>query len=294
MQINQAMISIRVGLSAVLLLLHFCAVAQERVPVSGRIINEQGEPVEYVHVGIPKLQLGTISSVDGHFELSAPRDTLEFIHVSYQTGYHVVTGPADDVVIVLHDSELPPAVSIGGNTKEKYLLRPGTRIPGGEGDFYHPDGLSKGYELGSVAVARKPFLVKDILFSIHSNHIPGCVVAVNIYRIEGEPEQFVNILHKPLYVKVALSDEKQDFDIQPEELILLEPGRYFISFAQVDCDKDAVRRVWETPESERDQYAMHLYVPLYFKSSYQRFWSLGKFMHFPVNIGMAVKGLEYQ
>lgn len=30
--------------------------------------------------------------------------------------------PADDVVIVLHEQELPPAVFIGRNTKGKYLL----------------------------------------------------------------------------------------------------------------------------------------------------------------------------
>lgn len=277
-----------------LLLIPLSVFGQEKVSVKGRIINPRGEPVEYVQVGIPKLQVGTISTADGLFEISVPRDTLAFFHVAYQTGSYVVTGPTEDVVVVLSENELPPAVFIGGNTKEKYLLRAGTRIPGGAGDFYRPDGVSKGYELGSVAKTRKPFLVKDILFSLLSNHIPGCVVAINIYRIEGEPEEFVNILHKPIYVDIALSDEKQDFDVEPEESILLEPGRYFISFALVDCDMEAVRQLQEIPESERDPSAMHLLVPIYFKSSYQRFSPLGKLMHFPVNIGIVVKGLEYQ
>ena len=277
-----------------LLLIPLSVFGQEKVPVKGRIINQRGEPVEYVQVGIPKLQVGTISTADGLFEISVPRDTLAFFHVAYQTGSYVVTGPTEDVVVMLLENELPPAVFIGGNMKEKYLLRAGTRIPGGAGDFYRPDGVSKGYELGSVAKTRKPFLVKDILFSILSNHIPGCVVAINIYRIEGEPEEFVNILHKPIYVDIALSDEKQDFDVEPEESILLEPGRYFISFALVDCDMEAVRQLQEIPESERDSSAMHLLVPIYFKSSYQRFSPLGKLVHFPVNIGIVVKGLEYQ
>ena len=276
------------------LLFPFAVFGQDNVSIKGRIVNEQGEPVEYVQVGIPKLQLGTISTADGLFEISVPRDTLQFFHVAYQAGNYVVTNPADDVVIVLSENELPPAVFIGGNTKEKYLLRAGTRIPGGAGDFYRPDGVSKGYELGSVAKTRKPFLVKNVMFSILSNHIPGCVAAINIYRIEGEPEEFVNILHKPIYVHVPLSDGKQDFDVEPEESILLEPGRYFISFALVDCDKDAVRQLQEIPESERDRSAMHLLVPIFFKSSYQRFSPLGELTPFPVNIGIAVKGLEYQ
>ena len=276
------------------LLFPFFIYAQERVPIKGHIINEKGEAVEYVQVGVPKLSIGTISSSDGRFEIDVPNDTLEFHHVSYQTGYYPVSGPKEDVLIVLKESELPPAVFIGGKTKEKYLLRAGVKIPQGSGDFYHPGGITKGYELGSVARAHKPFLVKDIQFSIQSNHIPGCVAAINIYRIEGEPEEFINILHKPIYVSVAMSGEMQDFDIQPEESILLEPGRYFISFALVDCDMDAVRQIQETPESERGPFAMHLYVPMYFKSSYQRFYALGKLIHFPVNIGISVKGLEYQ
>lgn len=284
----------RKGLILVCLLISCLGFGQDRVSVRGRVINERGEAVEYVQVGAPKHGIGTISTVDGRFEINVPADTLEFHHVSYQVGYYPVAGLEEDVLIVLKDAELAPAVFIGGNTKEKYLLRAGAKIAGAVGDFYHPGGVSKGYELGSVAKARKPFLVKDIMFSIQSNYIPGCVAAVNIYRIEGKPEEFVNVLHKPIYVNVAMSNETQDFHIQPEESILLEPGRYFISFALVDCDMEAVRKLEATPESERDRFAMHLYVPMYFKSSYQRFYALGKLISFPVNIGMEVKGLEFQ
>ena len=284
----------RIRLLLALLFLPACVYAQERFPVRGRIVDEKGEAVEYVQVGIPKRGIGTVSTVDGRFEIEAPADTLEFHHVSYQTGCHPVSGPEKDLVIVLKDSELPPAVFIGGNTKEKYLLRPGTKFPGAAGGIDARDGIRKGMELGSIAKARKPFLIKDILFSVSNNNIPGCVVSINIYRIEGEPEGFINILHKPIYVDVAFSGGRQDFDIQPEESIMLEPGSYFVSFSLVDCDMDAVRRYQETPESERDPLGMHLYTDIYFKSSYYRESSLAEFQHIPVNIGIAIKGLEYQ
>ena len=268
--------------------------AQESVTVRGSIVDEKGEAVEYVHVGIPKLGIGTVSTVDGRFEIKVPGDTLEFHHVSYQTGYYPVSSPDNDLVIVLQDSELPPAVFIGGETKEKYLLRPGTRFVGAQGGFDARDGIDKGKEVGSVAKARKPFLIKDIMFTVTSNRIPGCVVSINIYRIEGEPKEFINILHRPIYADVAVSDDRQDFDIQPEESILLEPGNYYISFSLVDCDMDAVRRFQETPESERQPTDMQLYTNIYFKSSYYRESSLATLEYIPVNIGVAVKGLEYQ
>ena len=285
---------VRIRLTLALLLLSAGVFAQERVRISGRIVNEDGDAVEYVQVGVPKLGVGTVSSVDGRFEIVVPADTLEFHHVSYQTGLYPVSGAEDDALIVLKDSELAPAVFIGGETKEKYLLRPGTRILGGAGGIDARDGVVKGWELGSVATARKPFLIKDISFSIQNNYIPGCVLAINVYRIEGDPEQFVNILRRPIYVDVPLSDGKQDFDIEPEESILLEPGRYFISFELVDCDVDAVRQFQETPESERPATGMHLYTFIYFKGSYYRSFSLGELKYVPVNIGIAVKGLEYQ
>ena len=284
----------RIRLLLTLLLIPACVYAQERFAVSGRIVDEKGEAVEYVQVGIPGRGIGTVSTVDGRFEIEVPADTLEFHHVSYQIGYYPVSGPEKDLVIVLKDSELSPAVFIGGNTKEKYLLRPGTRFPGAVGGIDARDGIRKGMELGSIAKARKPFLIKDILFSISDNNIPGCVVSINIYRIEEDSEEFVNILHKPIYADVAFSDGRQDFDIQPEESILLEPGSYFISFSLVDCDMDAVRQYQETPESERDPLGMHLYTNIYFKSSYYRASSLAELQYVPVNIGIAVKGLEYQ
>ncbi len=283
-------------LLAFFLFLPICALAQDRVTVKGRIINEKGETVEYVQVGVPKLQIGTISTVDGLFEIAIPPDTLEFFHVSYRTATYSVTGAADDVVIVLHEQELPPAVSIGGNTKEKYLIHPGVKINEriGGADFYRPGGGGKGSELGCIAKVRKPFLIREIQFTILDNHIPGCVASINVYRIEGDPETFVNILHKPIYFNIIESDSRKDYSIQPEETILLEPGKYFVALQVVATDDEAVRKILETPESERHPRALHMSTALYFKSSYERYSAMGKMMKIPVNIGVGVKGLEYQ
>ena len=286
----------RIKLLSVLLLLPALLAAQERVTVKGRIINEQGEAVEYVQLGIPKRQIGTISTVDGRFEIAVPCDTLEFFHVSYQSAAYPVTGPADDVVIVLHEQELAPAVFIGGDTKEKYLVRPGVKINErlGGADFYRPGGGGKGGELGCIAKVRKPFLIQDIRFTILDNHIPGCVASINVYLIEGDPETFVNVLHKPIYFNIIESDTPQDYAIQPEETIMLEPGKYFIALQVVATDDEAVRKILETPESERNPRALHMSTALYFKSSYERYAAMGKMMKIPVNIGVSVKGLEYQ
>lgn len=286
----------RIGLLLAFLLFPVCVYAQERVTVTGRIINGQGEAVEYVQLGVPKLQIGTISTADGRFEIEVPCDTLEFFHVSYQPASFPVTGPAEDVVIVLQEQELPPAVFIGGNTKEKYLLKPGTKVLGNMGviSLALRSGHPSGRELGSVAQAKKPFLVKDVFLSIHSNHIPGCVASVNIYRIEGKEESFVNVLRKPLYFDVAVSNEPQHFHLEPEETLLLEPGKYFISFQVVDCDNEALQAFLAKPQEEQQYWEMTMDFAIYLKKSYLREAAMGEMKHSPVNIGVAVKGLEYQ
>ncbi len=270
--------------------------AQEHVTVKGRIINEQGDAVEYVQLGVPKLQLGSISAADGRFEIDIPCDTLEFFHVCYQPAAYPVTGPADDVVIILHEHELPPAVSIGGKTKEKYLLKPGTGLLKNLGIITtslrseHPSGR----EIGSVAQAKRPFLVQDILLTVRSNHIPGCVASINIYRIEGKKESFVNVLHKPIYFDVAVSNDPQDFDIKPEETLLLEPGKYFVAFQVVGCNNEALQAFLAKTQEEQESWEMSMDFNIYLKSSYVREVALGGMGHLPVNIGVAVKGLEYQ
>ena len=271
--------------------------AQERVSVKGRIINEQGEAVEYVQIGMPKFHIGTVSTVDGRFEIVVPCDTLEFFHVSYQQTSFPVAGPVDDAVIVLREQELPPAIFIGGNTKEKYLVRPGTNVLKHIGVICTTlqSEFPEGRELGSVAHAKKPFQVKDILLTVRSNYIPGCVASINIYRIEGKNESFVNVLHKPIYFDVAVSDEPQRFDIQPEDSVLLEPGEYFVSFQIVGYDKQALQAYLAKPEEERNTSSdMTMYFNVFLKSSYLREAALGEMSHLPVNIGIAVKGLEYQ
>jgi len=286
----------RIKLAVALSLLPALLSAQEHVTVKGRIINEQGDAVEYVLLGVPKLQIGSISAADGRFEIDMPCDTLEFFHVSYQRAVYPVTGPADDVVIVLHEQELPPAVFIGGNTKEKYLLKPGTGLLKGVGIITTSlrNGHTSGREIGSVAQAKKPFLVKDILLTVRSNHIPGCVASINIYRIEGKKESFVNVLHKPIYFGVAVSNDPQDFDIQPEETLLLEPGKYFIAFQVAGCDNEALQASLAETQGEHEFLEMSIDFNIYLKSSYVREVALGGMEHLPVNIGVAVKGLEYQ
>ncbi len=66
--------------------------------------------------------------------------------------------------------------------------------------------------------------------------------------------------------------------------LLLEPGRYFIAFQIVGCNIEALQESLE----------MSIDFDIYLKSSFVREVALGEMEHLPVNIGVAVKGLEYR
>ena len=286
----------RIKLILALLVLPVCALAQKNFNIQGRIINDKGEAVEYVQVGIPKLNIGIVSTVDGQFKITVPGDTLEFHHVSYQAARVPVTGDADDLVIVLHELELPPVVLIAGETKEKYLVRPGKNILGNKGSISIVLSTRefKGGELGSVARTKKKFKIKDIEFTVRDNSIPDCVASINIYRIEDKNESFVNVLNKPIYFNVPVSKTPQKLVVHPSETVMLEPGKYFIAFQIVGCNKEALEAYLAKPEKDRLINEMKMTTAIYLKSSYLRENALGKMQHIPINIGIAVKGLEYQ
>ena len=56
--------------------------------VKGHVVNERGESVEYVSIGIEEDSVGVISDAQGHFTLTIPagrKEELTFTHVSYQS-----------------------------------------------------------------------------------------------------------------------------------------------------------------------------------------------------------------
>jgi hypothetical protein len=191
-------------------------------------------------------------------------------------------------VMVYSQEQLPPAVVIGKNAKEKFLVRPGAKVMGNGalGAFLLRSEQDFEREIGSYTQVKKPFLVKDVSLSIHENTIPGCVAAINIYQIGGKKE--------PLFFNVAVSDKPKDYHIRPEKPLVLEPGNYFIAFQIAECDKEALKEFLAKPEKERGYDEMALYFVLHFKNSHGRDTPLDKMEYCPFNMGLAVKGLEYK
>ena len=286
------------------LLLALCtgAAAQDSLKtIVGHITDRDGHSIEYVAVGIPGSNIGTVSDSEGIFSLELPDTTdadLMFFHVSYKeksipaTEIIAADGP---VTVILEENRLAAAVVTPGKKKDKKLVGRGARVPGGVATM---EPSSTGMEIGSVIEVRKEFTVRKISFEVLRNALPGCVLGVNIYRMEGSPATFDNVLTKPIYCNIPVSEKKNKCQIEPEETVILSPGSYFIALALVDCDRDLQEKWKDKPswgKDERiDNSMTSIDFPLYLKSGYKRSKAMQDFESIPIGTGLTVEGTENQ
>ena len=72
---------------ALLAIVASTALPQQRATISGKIVDTEGNAVEYATVGIPSKKTGTLTGTDGVFTLDiadVDGDTLLVTHVSYE------------------------------------------------------------------------------------------------------------------------------------------------------------------------------------------------------------------
>ena len=269
--------------------------------IVGRITDHNGQHIEYVAVGIPGSNIGTVSDSEGRFTLELPDTTtadLMFFHVSYKEKSipaAELLAAAGPVTVILEENRLAAAVVTPGKKKDRRLVGKGARVPGGVATM---EPSSTGMEIGSVIEVRKEFEVRKISFDVLRNALPGCVLGINVYRTEGSPATFDNVLTKPIYCNIPVSEHRTECEIEPEETVILSPGSYFIALALVDCDRELQEKWKDKPSWSKDERFENSLTsvdfPLYLKSCYLRSKAMQDFESIPVGTGLTVEGTELQ
>ena len=253
--------------------------AQAQITVKGHVINERGETVEYVSIGIENDSVATISDGKGNFTIDIPADRkndLTFSHVSYQTAsipyesYH-----SDGELTVTMKDKVVELTEVVVGKKNKRQTIAGKAVSGPVASF-RGKGKPNSVEWGPVFKSKRDYVVSDILLTVKSSSYQWCVLSFNIYEMRGS--QFVNILNKPMYYRLAKTTDKLRIDMQPEEAIVLKAKqKYYISVSVVDSD----------------QYGV-LDLQSQFKTSYARSFAKGKKRKLPVGPAITVKGYEIE
>ena len=254
--------------------------------VKGHVVNERGETVEYVSIGFEEdnvedqsSSVGTISDAKGNFELEIPanrKNDLVFTHVSFQKAIvpYKTYANGQQLTITMKDKVVELAeVVVGKKNKPQKIA--GKAISGPVATF-RGKGKVEGTEWGPVFKSKKDYVISDILLTIKGISYQWCVLSFNIYEIQGN--KFVNILNKPIYLRIEKRNGKQRLDIQPEETIVLRGKRkYYISLMVVDSDRYGI-----------------LDMQSQFKTCYARSITKGKKRKLPIGPAIQLKGYEIE
>ena len=197
-----------------LLFFSFIVNAQSYHTIFGRVVNEKGEGIEYVSIGIPKDSVFTVSDIDGFFSLRIPEgksEDIRFFHVSYET---VSLPPGryysakDSLFISMVYNALPEVVVVPRKEKSTTILGKGVRWAGASFGLSNSYGGIKDEEWGSLVSIRKPTRVDKAELEAKLDEADRAVLTID----DGWKKLVFN---------------------EPETLIL-EPGKYYFAVRFVE------------------------------------------------------------
>jgi len=231
--------------------------------IRGHVINERGESIEYVSIGIEEDSVGVISDAQGHFTLTIPagrRDELAFTHVSYQTATIPYTTYADgrELTVTLKNKVIELAEVVVGKKNKPHTLS------------------GKSWIRTSTAGFRGNCKLTDIMVSIDKCEYEECLLSFNCYEVRDK--KFVNVLNKPIYQRVTPADNGKQLSVSPaESVVLKDKKKYCVTISVVDIKGKG-----------------RLVFPANFKSSYARHKVKGKMRKIPGCPMIVVKGYEVE
>jgi hypothetical protein len=233
----------------------------------GIIVNSKnGNPIEYVNVGVIKKNIGTVSDNKGKYSINLvaefDNDTLMFSCIGYQP-YLIKVSEfknlgqkdilLDERIFELNEVIVRPKVfkhKILGVTANLKSINAG----------FKENQL--GYECGVMLKIKKSAILERLDINIASCSYDTVFYRINIYKVKGDMN-FTNILEHPIYLKLATDEvkDKIEFDLkkyniklQGDCLITLEHVKNIGSGSLLFCaslgNKTYFRKtsqgIWET------------------------------------------------
>lgn len=244
--------------------------------ISGIVVNEtNGQPIEFVNIGIVGKNIGTVSDMNGRFSFLVDSkfddDTLLFSSLGYNP---LIIKIADfkknsDKNVFLKEKtyELAEVVIRPKIFKQK-TLGVTTKFKKIAAGF--KDNLL-GYECGILMKVKKAAYIKKVNINISSCSYDTIFYRLNIYKVHGKMD-FENILREPIYIKMPKELVKEGLQIDLESKNIVVDGNFLVTLEHI-----------------KDLGEGYLYFCAGFtKKSYYRTTSQGEWKTVPVGISISV------
>lgn len=173
--------------------------------IEGEIIDsETGLNLPYVNIGIPGINVGTVSNYQGEFTLKLkediqPDDTIHFSFIGYKTQKFPVSSLSkqeNNIELIPEINQLQEVVFTGRKPKHKRLGRTHKGLGMTWSNLYTAgektdDRLSK--EIGMKFKLRNDCRMNSLNFYIGLNEYTSVKFRVNFYRLENDlPSELLN------------------------------------------------------------------------------------------------------
>lgn len=258
-----------------LMLVSVSCLAQSRV--TGQVVNERGDGVEYASIKIDTLY--AVSDLQGHFSIDVPKGERKEMVVSHLSYQPVVvpfqTYQKKQVKITMKEkaNDLAAVTVQGKKLKPMKISHKGIKTPGGV-SFKNIKNTT--YEVGPIVSNKKDYLVKSFDFKLSKCTYNYCVVRIIVYEIKGG--SLVPIQSKPVYLKFSDKQQKEAYSVKPTENILLKKGHdYYVGVAVVSSNGTG-----------------EINFPAYLRKGYVRNLVSGKMKKLPATLGISMTGVEIQ
>lgn len=203
--------------------------------ISGIVINEKSKlPIEYVNIGIAGKNIGTVSNVNGKYNLlidsQFDNDTLLFSCIGYLPFSIKIADlkKVDHKNVFLEEKvyEINEIIIRPKIFKQKILgvTTNSKRIQAG-----FKDNLL-GYECGILMKVKKSAVIKSVNISVCECSYDTIFFRLNIYKVHGKIN-FENILSNPIYInlpkdkvkdKIVIDIQSQHIGVDGDFLVTLE------------------------------------------------------------------------
>ncbi len=209
----------------------------------GKIIDAQTkQPIGYVNLGIPTKNTGTVSQLDGSFQIAANvNDTIEVSMIGYESEKYIPGHNDKDASVTI--IEMKPKV----NTLQEIIITaktlPVQTLGNTTTSHFFNIGLPLkflGSEIGIVIKpGRRPALLKSFNFNVSENHLDSAVFRLNIYSLKnGQP--FENILSGNILLHIGNQPGPYHIGLDDYKIVLKEDA--LISLEWIDGGKSGTER----------------------------------------------------
>lgn len=247
--------------------------------IFGKVVDSKNDKLEFVNIGIPLKNIGTVSNQNGLFELKISDENLNDSIVFSILGYTKKSFPIKNLIET--DSLIVTLQEMAYNIEEVNVFADNYKSKKYGNDFRNPaytagfDFDMLGYEIGVVMKNNKNGIIETVGVNIAECLHDTLFLRLNIYNFKNGEISYP-LLKKPYYIKISndsLKTQEGILNFSLREYNIKVSGNFFVS----------IEMIVDYPDNE----GLGFYDSMFSTSAtYTRFTSHGKWEKGPFNVSI--------